>query len=158
MKRSLPKLSRFELQCLRLLWVEGEATMRQIHAKIEDPPSYSTVRKIFERLQGKGAVERVRRQGKAWVYRSAVKPTAMIHKEIRQFLDSLFDGAAAPLVRHLAEMDAVSLADLRNMEELLEREEATTAHEGRGRALRDRAGRGAEVKRTGSGEGGENPC
>jgi len=114
----LPNLSRFELQCLRLLWDEDEATVRHIHGKIEDPPSYSTVRKIFERLEGKGAVERVRRDGAAWVYRSAVAPTPVIQREIRRFLDGLFNGSAGPLVAHLAEMDALSLEDLKEIEKL----------------------------------------
>jgi BlaI family penicillinase repressor len=118
MTTQLPNLSRFELQCLRLLWNEEGATVRQVHERLEDPPSYSTVRKIFERLEDKGAVMRVRRDGNAWVYRSTVKPAAMIRKEILRFLDSLFDGAAAPLVAHLAEMDAVSLEDLREIERL----------------------------------------
>ncbi len=114
----LPNLSRFELQCLRLLWDEGEATVRDIHDKIKDAPTYSTVRKIFERLEGKGAVERVRRDGAAWVYRSAVAPTPVIQREIRRFLDGLFNGAAGPLVAHLAEMDALSLEDLKEIEKL----------------------------------------
>ncbi len=114
----LPNLSRFELQCLRLLWDEDEATVRHIHGKIEDPPSYSTVRKIFERLEGKGAIERVRRDGAAWVYRSAVAPTPVIQREIRRFLDGLFNGSAGPLVAHLAEMDALSLEDLKEIERL----------------------------------------
>jgi len=115
----LPDLSRFELQCLRRLWSRGEATVRDIHEDLEDPPGYSTVRKIIERLEEKGAVVRARRDGKAWVYRSAVSPSSMIRKEIRAFLDNLFDGSAAPLVSHLAEMDEVSLDDLREIEKRL---------------------------------------
>lgn len=118
MPKSLPHLSRFELQCLSMLWNEDEATVRDIHSKIEDAPSYSTVRKIFERLEGKGAVERVRRDGAAWVYRSAVAPTPVIQREIRRFLDGLFNGSAGPLVAHLAEMDALSLEDLKEIEKL----------------------------------------
>ena len=78
----LPDLSRFELQCLRRLWSRGEATVRDIHEDLEDPPGYSTVRKIIERLEEKGAVVRARRDGKAWVYRSAVSPSSMIRKEM----------------------------------------------------------------------------
>ena len=57
MKRSLPDLSRFEIECLRRLWSRGEASIRLIHNDLPDGPSYSTVRKIFERLEAKGAVE-----------------------------------------------------------------------------------------------------
>ena len=123
MAKKLPNLSRFELQCLRFLWDAEEATVRDVHGRLDDPPSYSTVRKIFERLEDKGAVERVRRDGKAWVYRSAVPPGPMIQREIRRFLDALFNGSAEPLVAHLAEMDALSLDDLREIERLAQLEE-----------------------------------
>ena len=116
MTKSLPNLSRFELQCLRMFWEQDEATVREIHDKLETAPSYSTVRKIVGRLEDKGAVERVRRDGKAWVYRSAVAPTPVIQREIRRFLDGLFNGSAAPLVVHLTEMEALTLEDLKEIE------------------------------------------
>jgi len=119
MTPTLPDLSRFELQCLRRLWERGEASVREIQGDFEEAPGYSTLRKIFERLEEKQAVERVRREGKAWVYRSRVKPGAMIRKEIRRLVDSLFDGAAGPLVAHLADMDELSLEDLREIEKRL---------------------------------------
>ena len=112
----LPDLSRFELQCLRKLWDRGEATIREIHRDLTDPPSYSTVRKIVERLEDKGAVVRVRKQDRAWVYRSAIRPSAMMRKEIRRFLEVAFDGSAAPLVAQLADMKEVTLDDLREIE------------------------------------------
>ena len=115
----LPELSRFELECLRRVWARGEASVREVHESLEDPPSYSTVRKIFERLENKGAASRVRRDGNAWVYRCAVSPVAMIQKEVGRLLDTLFDGSGEPLVSHLVDMDAVTLQDLRAMEERL---------------------------------------
>lgn len=122
---SLPSLSRFELQCLRKLWNRREATVREILGDLTDPPSYSTVRKIVERLEEKGAVERVRKEGKAWVYRSSVSPSAMLRKEIRRFLDIAFDGAAAPLVAQLARMEELTIEDLKDLEETLARKGET---------------------------------
>ncbi len=119
MALSLPDLSRFEMECLRRLWTRGEASARDIHADLGGTPSYSTVRKIIERLEAKGAVRRARMEGNAWVYRAAVRPEGMIRKEIRQFLNLLFDGSAAPLVQHLAEMDALTVEDLRVLEKLV---------------------------------------
>jgi predicted transcriptional regulator len=95
-----------------------------VHHDLPNPPSYSTVRKIFERLEEKGAVERVRLDGKAVIYRSTVSSAAMIRKEIKRLLDTLFDGSAAPLVAHLAEMEAVSLDDLRSVEARLRRDDS----------------------------------
>jgi len=130
-KKPLPDLSRFELQCLSTFWEEEEATVRAIHDRLDDPPSYSTVRKIVERLEDKGAIERVRRDGKAWLYRSTVAPTPMIHREIRRFLDGLFGGEAEPLVAHLAEMDALSLEDLRELEKAARQGRADTEEDDR---------------------------
>ncbi len=116
---TLPNLSRFELQCLRKLWNRREATIREIRRELSDPPSYSTVRKIVDRLEEKGAVERVRKDGKAWVYRSTVSQSAMLRKEIRRFLDTAFDGAAAPLIAQLARMDELTVEDLKDIERTL---------------------------------------
>ena len=115
----LPDLSRFELQCLRRLWQLKEASAKEVQDSFDEPPDYSTVRKILERLEGKGAVRRVRRRGRAWVYRSTVSQTAMIRKEVRRLLDSVFDGAAGSLVAHLAEMKELSMEDLRELEKQL---------------------------------------
>lgn len=122
MRRTLPDLSRFELQCLKKLWGRKEATVRQILGDLPKAPSYSTVRKIFERLEEKGAVRRVRLEGKAWVYKPEVSASDIIRKEIRRLLDSLFDGAAPELVSHLADMKELSVEDLRAIEEELDRE------------------------------------
>ena len=83
------------------------ATVRQIHEDLTDPPSYSTVRKIVERLEEKGAVRRITKRNRAWVYRAAVPASRLLQKEIRRFLDVAFDGAAAPLIAQLADMNAV---------------------------------------------------
>jgi BlaI family transcriptional regulator, penicillinase repressor len=123
MSRELPDLSRFELQCLRRLWARGEASVREIHADLPDAPSYSTVRKIFERLEGKGAVQRVRLDGRAWVYRSTVASSAMIRKEVRRLIDGLFDGRGDALVAHLADTNAISLEDLKEIEKQLRGED-----------------------------------
>lgn len=130
-RTDLPDLSRFELQCLRMLWDRGEASAKEIHEAMDDPPSYSTVRKIFERLEDKGAVERVGKEGRALLYRPLVGRAAMMRKEVGQFLDDVFDGAAAPLLSHLARMRALDLDDLKAVEqELQETESDAPAEEG----------------------------
>ena len=131
----LPDLSRFELQCLRKLWSRGEATVGEIHEDLTDPPSYSTVRKIVERLEHKGAIARVRKQGKAWVYAPSISKRAMLRKEIRRFLEVAFDGAAAPLVAQLADMNELSLEDIREIEKAV-------GPTGKDRKEREKGGRG----------------
>ncbi len=119
MPQDLPNLSRFELQCLRMLWDRGEASAKDIHEALAEPPSYSTIRTIFQRLEDKSAVERVGKNGRAVLYRPLVSRRAMVGKEVTRFIDTLFDGAAAPLVAHLADIRALDLDDLRKLERSL---------------------------------------
>ena len=123
---SLPDLSRFELQCLRALWTHEEASLRDIHAALPDAPTYSTVRKIFERLEEKGAIKRIRMDGRAWVYRPTVSRPAMIAKEVRRLLDGLFDGRPQSLIAHLADAHDLTLHDLKRIESSLEGSAAPT--------------------------------
>ena len=120
MSDSLPDLSRLEMIILRKLWGLGEGTARELQEGLEGEQGYSTVRKILERLAEKGAVEKVRLEGKAWIYRSTVPASDIIRKEIRRLLDTFFDGSGAPLVAHLADMDAVSIEDVRELENMLD--------------------------------------
>lgn len=116
-------LSRFELECLRLLSARGEATVREIHGALPNPPSYSTVRKIFERLEEKGAIERGRRDGRAWVFRPRGASPAMVERsvlrQLQRLLEGFFEGRSSTLLAYLAEMNALSLDDLRAAEAVL---------------------------------------
>lgn len=123
----LPDLSRFELQVLKQLWTLKEANARDLQAALDSESSYSTVRKILERLEGKGAVERVRVEHKAWIYRPTISQPQMVQKEVRRFLDSMFDGVAGPLMTHLADMNAVTMEDLQEAERILDEEDAGRA-------------------------------
>jgi len=117
--RRVPELSRFELQVLRRLAALGEGSVRDLHDALPAAPSYSTVRKIVERLERKGAVERAGRRGAAWVYRPSGASSAIVRKEIRAFLERVFDGSARKLVAHLADMDELTVEDLRAVERRL---------------------------------------
>jgi hypothetical protein len=48
----------------------------------------------------------------------------MLRKEIKRFLTVVFDGSAAPLVSQLANMDELTLEDLKAVEEQLAKREA----------------------------------
>ena len=86
---------------------------------------------------GQGAIERVEKRGKAWVYRSTVSARAMMKKEIRKFLDVAFDGAAASLVAQLADMKEVTLEDLREIERQIDRDKPDREKGHRGEGGRD---------------------
>jgi len=122
MPEKLPDLSRLEIQCLRLLWKRKQASVRDIHGDLGPSTGYSTIRKIIERLEEKGAVERAGSQGKALLYRSRVSQAEMMRKEVGRFLDTMFDGSALSLMSQLVDMESVTSSDLDRLQEYIDDE------------------------------------
>ncbi len=91
MIRSLPRREReiFELLCSA-----GEATAAEIRAAMSDPPSYSAVRTLLARLEGRGLV-RHRSVDQAYVYRSVPQPAKVRESALTQMVKTFFDGSAA---------------------------------------------------------------
>jgi len=91
MINSLPRREReiFELLCSR-----GEATAAEIRADMADPPSYSAVRTLLARLEGRGLV-RHRTVDQAYVYKSVPQAAKVRESAMRQLVRQFFDGSAA---------------------------------------------------------------
>lgn len=116
-----PRLTRFELQIMRVLWDLERASVREIHERLPEQrrPAYTTVQTIVRRLEEKGAVRRLRKIGNALIFEPVVTRKATHHRLIAELLD-LFGGSARPLMAHLAEIGKLKLEDVRELEQLLD--------------------------------------
>lgn len=87
---SLPRRERevFEILC------RGEATAAQVREHMNDPPSYSAVRTMLARLEGKGLASHKAVDG-AYVYRSVPRPATMRASALKQVVQNFFGGSAA---------------------------------------------------------------
>jgi predicted transcriptional regulator len=94
-RRASPlKLHPRERQIMEVLYRRGWASASDIHNELPDPPTYSTVRGMLVKLERKGHV-RHRRDGKRYLYASAVEPRKARLSAAVHFLDSLFEGSLA---------------------------------------------------------------
>lgn len=68
------RLSEFELEVMQAMWGLGETTAPKIHAAISRTRdiSYSAVKTIVDRLESKGAVQRISQVGRTIIYASAL--------------------------------------------------------------------------------------
>ena len=116
-----PRLSRFELELMNVLWRLGRASVREVHEALtgRKRPAYTTVQTMVTRLQEKGAVRQVRKIGNAHIYEPAI-PQAGAYRRLIDDLIGLLGGSARPLMSHLVESNQVSLEDLREMEKALQ--------------------------------------
>jgi BlaI family transcriptional regulator, penicillinase repressor len=123
-KRPTIKLTKFELELMDALWPLGAASIREIHEALpeRDRPAYTTVQTMIRRLEEKGAVRQVKKIGNALIFEPTISQSAA-HRRLIDDLLALFGGSARPLMAHLAEAGKLTLADIREVEEMLTKQE-----------------------------------
>jgi predicted transcriptional regulator len=118
---SHPKLSKFELQIMDILWLRGASSIREIQETFPEPkrPAYTTVQTIVYRLlEGKKAVKIVRRIGNANVFDAAISRDDAGRRLMDDAL-ALFGGRTRPVMAHLVESGKLTLQDLKEAEEAI---------------------------------------
>jgi predicted transcriptional regulator len=116
-----PRFTKLELQILEALWTNGKASIREIHEAFPEPrPAYTTVQTTVNRLEGKGAVRRVRKISNAHIYEPLVERQAARHRFLDDIL-SLFGGRAQPMMAQLAEAGKLTLDDVKELERTIKR-------------------------------------
>jgi predicted transcriptional regulator len=115
--RKTIKPTRLEMELLEALWKLGSASIREIQESLPEDrrPEYTTVQTIVYRLEGKGAVERVKKIGNAHIFRPLVTRSTTVGTLIDDFL-ATFGGSPESLVAHLFESGKLTLRDLRDLE------------------------------------------
>ena len=115
-----------ELEVLRGLWDEGEATIRALADRLYPgggTSEYATVQKLLERLEDKGHVAR-RAEGRSNVFSARVRREELVARRLRDTAEKLCDGSLTPLLTHLVSAGRLSqdeLVELRRMVDRLSR-------------------------------------
>jgi predicted transcriptional regulator len=124
------RLSRFELELMEVFWARSPVSIREVHEQLPEDrrPAYTTVQTIVNRLEEKGAVERVRKIGNAHVYRPVLSREAAWRTLIADFL-GLFGGSPRRLMARLVETGQLSLRDIRELERTCSEGERSPAQE-----------------------------
>jgi BlaI family transcriptional regulator, penicillinase repressor len=90
----IDSLPRREREIFELLCSAGEATVAEVRAAMKDPPSYSAVRTMLARLEGRGFVKH-RVADQAYVYKSVPQPAKVRESALKSMVKTFFDGSAA---------------------------------------------------------------
>jgi predicted transcriptional regulator len=94
---------RLELQCLKALWILGEANVKDVQTAIAHNRTlaYTTVMTVLDRLVRRGGVER-RKVGRLFLYRPTVSREALLRVALNEFVDTYFDGSEQALLQYLS--------------------------------------------------------
>jgi BlaI family penicillinase repressor len=112
MRRAHPTLTPQELAIMKVIWRLEKATVRDVCEALRETReiAYTTVMTMMKILEDKGYLKKIR-VDRAYEYRPSKPRQQVVGAMVRDFLDRVFDGAAAPLLVHLAKDRRLSKDD-----------------------------------------------
>lgn len=108
-----------ELDIMSVLWRYGSGTVTEVRAALDDGVGYTTILKILQILEEKGAV-RHEEEGRAYRYFALVEPSEAGGQALRKIVDKIFQGSAELLVARLVSDPDLSQEQLDRMRDLLD--------------------------------------
>lgn len=114
-----PRLSKAEARILEKYWEMGTASVREVLESLpeDERVAYTTVQTLVYRLEQKGALRKVKKIGNAQLFEAAVSQNQYRNRLVRDLLD-LFDGSPRLLVSNLLEEGALTLRDLKSLQNI----------------------------------------
>jgi BlaI family penicillinase repressor len=115
------RLSEFELDVMTHFWNDRELSAPELFNRIgpERGVAYSTVKTIVDRLEQKGAIERIANRGRTIVYAPVVKRERVRKPLVKSFLRRLFGNDLRPLFAQLLQDEKLSGEELEYLRKLV---------------------------------------
>ena len=116
------RLSDFEIDVLTRFWERGRLSAPELFRELGESRgvTYSTIKTIVDRLEDKGAIERVDTVGKTIFYRSAVSRERVRNPLVRSFIHRLYGKDRKPLFAQLLRDEKLSEEELDYLRGLLD--------------------------------------
>ena len=103
------KLSRRERQIMDVLLELDQATAEEVRSRLPDPPSYSAVRAMLAKLEGKGHI-RHKERGPRYVYSPRVSRMKARRSAVSRLVNVFFDRSMAGAVTGMLDMSVDQLS------------------------------------------------
>jgi BlaI family transcriptional regulator, penicillinase repressor len=110
-----------ELEALKVLWRDGEATVRDIYDRMGQSGAklaYTTVLSLLQVMEQKGLVTH-RQEGKAYLYAATVERDCTFRSLAGGFLERVFDGAMDEYLVHALQSRRPSGDELDRLEKMI---------------------------------------
>lgn len=121
MRRPSPTLTPHELEIMKVVWSRGHATVRDVYeALLEDRKvAYTTVMTMMNVLEKKGHL-RKKPEGRSFLYRPTRPQRLVVGSMVREFVERVFGGSAAPLLAHLVDEERLTPEELDSLAKRIE--------------------------------------
>jgi predicted transcriptional regulator len=110
-RHSILDLAPLELECMSVLWMLGEGTVRDVHIQLAQTRrrAYTTIMTIMDRLARKGMVTRLK-AGRAYRYRPQLSAEEARLRAVERLIAGFFQGSVAALAAQIAQLQESSHA------------------------------------------------
>jgi BlaI family transcriptional regulator, penicillinase repressor len=109
----IPRLTRYELELMDVLWQRGEATVQEVCDELKRPLAYTTVMTTLSLLHTKKKVLTRVKRGRAHVYRPAISREEVSGAVIRDLKQVLFADQLPAVMLGLLSESKVSRDDIK---------------------------------------------
>ena len=113
MRRASPTLTPHELEIMKVVWSRVHATVRDVYEALLEQRkiAYTTVMTMMNVLERKGHL-RKKAEGRSFLYRPTRPQRQVVGSMVREFVQRVFGGSAAPLLAHLLDEERLTPEDL----------------------------------------------
>jgi BlaI family transcriptional regulator, penicillinase repressor len=120
-EKAIPRPTDAELSILRVLWLRGPSTVREVHDALSSTQAtgYTTVLKLMQIMTEKGLVVRDESE-RAHVYEASHSEQRMQRHIVADLVERAFGGSSAKLVMQALSGRKASPAELNEIRELLD--------------------------------------
>jgi len=121
--KDIPELSKAEYDILRIIWKEGNLTIREVHNQVYDIHkwAYTTTKTMMDRMIKKGLLEREKYHG-IFLYKPLISRPAGLARMVRFFADRVLETDISSVVSIFAKSNTLSADEIDELEKLLEEE------------------------------------
>src|SRR5215813_9831964 len=120
MKSSKSILTDQELEIMKIVWLKGSATVRDVYEELltRRKIAYTTVMTMMGILEQKGHLRKSADE-RAYVYTPVQPQREVVGNMVQDFVKRVFNGSAKPLLVHLVEDQKLSTEELDEIRKLL---------------------------------------
>ncbi len=118
-----PRLTRYELELMDVLWKRGEGTVQEVCDELQRPLAYTTVMTTLRLLHSKKKVLKRAKRGRAHVYQPLVTRDEISRSVIQDLQDVLFSDRLPSLVLGLLEDGKFTEDDVKALKAALRKAE-----------------------------------
>jgi len=125
MKQPPQKPTASELEILRVLWIRGPSTVREVHDALKERRAmgYTSVLKFLQIMTAKGTVRRNETQ-RAHVYEACLPAEQTKRQLAGDMLQRVFEGSASQLMMHALAGRKASREEIEELRRLLNQYES----------------------------------